>query len=270
MMLCLPVLLAALAALAAPALADFQAPVYTVDLDRPPEKRWEEAVLGQVHMHGWDQSFKPVLDYIDTVVPPTLWAEHEMELRKIAEPIIGEEATAELRGIAASAVSIGHNISLAELEFFQVFYEILMECTGVLARDAEGGVVHGRNMDIGLAVTNLTAQVEWKKHGKVVMTSTQYLGYTGVHTGMRHDGWSVQANERVVLTPGPGIGYKNSTLALTALAFAKGHSTVGNFLRSSLLKAATFEEALPLLENTPLASPMYLIVGGKVQGRVIT
>ena len=113
MRLCLPVLLAALAALAAPALADFQAPVYTVDLDRPPEKRWEEAVLGQVHMHGWDQSFKPVLDYIDTVVPPSVWAEHEMELRAIAEPIIGAEAAAELQGIHSLAGSIGHNVSLA-------------------------------------------------------------------------------------------------------------------------------------------------------------
>lgn len=158
----------------------------------------------------------------------------------------------------------------AELEFFQVFYEILMECTGILAHEADGGIVHGRNMDIGLAVTNITTQMEWKRGGTTVMQSTQYLGYVGVHTGMRMDGWSVQANERVVLTPGPMIGYKNSTLALTLLAFGEGHSTVGGFLRSSLLSAQTFEEALPLLENTKLASPMYLIVGGKDQGRIIT
>ncbi len=145
-----------------------------------------------------------------------------------------------------------------------------MECTGILAHEAGGGVVHGRNMDIGLPVTNLTAQMKWKKGGKTIVQSTQYLGYVGVHTGMRMDGWSVQANERVVLTPGPMIGYKNSTLALTLLAFGEGHSTVGGFLRSSLLKAATFEEALPLLENTKLASPMYLVVGGKDQGRIIT
>ena len=54
------------------------------------------------------------------------------------------------------------------------------------------------------------------------------------------------------------------------LLTAKGAAPVGNFLRSVLLKAPTFEDALPLLENTPLASPMYLIVGGLREGRVIT
>ena len=54
------------------------------------------------------------------------------------------------------------------------------------------------------------------------------------------------------------------------LLTAKGAAPVGNFLRSVLLKAPPFEDALPLLENTPLASPMYLIVGGLREGRVIT
>jgi hypothetical protein len=119
----MPLLALALATAAAlgHATSDFPAPVYTIDLDLPPEQRWHEAVTGQITKHGWEYSFKPVLDYIDTVVPPTLWSEHEMALRKIAEPIIGDEATAELRGIQSAAVALGHNISLAELEFFQVF-----------------------------------------------------------------------------------------------------------------------------------------------------
>ena len=36
-----------------------------------------------------------------------------MELRAIAEPIIGAEAAAELKGIQTLAGSIGHNVSLA-------------------------------------------------------------------------------------------------------------------------------------------------------------
>ena len=92
---------------------DFAAPVYALDLDLPPEERWKESLLGQIKQHGWEYSFKPALDYIDTVVPPSLWAEHEMELRAIAEPIIGAEAAAELKGIQTLAGSIGHNVSLA-------------------------------------------------------------------------------------------------------------------------------------------------------------
>ena len=48
-----------------------------------------------------------------------------------------------------------------------------MECTGVLAHGEADGVIHGRNMDIGLQVENVTAQMQWKKKGKVVFTSTQ-------------------------------------------------------------------------------------------------
>lgn len=75
---------------------------------------------------------------------------------------------------------------------------------------------------VGLPVQNLTAQVVWKRHGKAVLTTTQYVGYIGVHTGMRNDGWTVQANERVVLTPGPVIGYDKAILIDTAAAFLEG------------------------------------------------
>ena len=70
---------------------------------------------------------------------------------------------------------------------------------------------------------------------RVERTSTQYLGYVGVHTGMSTHGWSVQANERVVLAPGPGIGYDKAILLLTAAAFLEGHKPVGWFLRHALL-----------------------------------
>lgn len=145
-----------------------------------------------------------------------------------------------------------------------------MQCTGVLARNHRAEVFHGRNMDIGLVVANITAQARWMKGGAKLLETTQFLGYVGVHTGMRAGGWTVQANERVVLEPGPKIGYKNATLLSTAEAFAAGHQTVGGFLRGILLQAATFEEALPLLEHTPLASPMYLVVGGRDTSAVIT
>merc|ERR1719231_1220069 len=108
-----------------------------------------------------------------------------------------------------------------------------MECTGILARDATGKVWHGRNMDVGLPVPNITAQVTWVRNAQELLVTTQYLGYTGVHTGMRRGGWSVQANERVVLEFGPW-GYQYSTLLSDAVALVEHHRPVGYFLRESL------------------------------------
>ena len=150
-----------------------------------------------------------------------------------------------------------------------------MQCTGVLVKSDDGGaghMAHGRNMDIGLDVGNLTAQVTWMHGNQPVMTTTQFVGYTGVHTGMRLGGWTVQANERIVLTPGPEIGWEKASLLLTLGALAEGHLTIGLYLRDALLGAASYDDALPVLASTKLASPMYIIVGGvrAGEGAVIT
>eukprot|EP01052_Picozoa_sp_SAG31_P020604 SAG31_NODE_1557_length_7884_cov_69.027357_7_plen_224_part_00 len=206
--LLLPPALAMMLLASTPA-ADFVAPIHQIDLDRAPVDRWRKVMLAQVEQHGWEYSFKPVLDYIGTIVPAELWVKHDLELQLVAEPIVGPEMTAELRGIHRVAQNeLKKTVTLSELLFFQIFYEILMQCTGVLARDADGQVFHGRNMDIGLTVENITVQVQWMRGGEKLLETTQFLGYVGVHTGMRVGGWSVEANERVVLEPGPKIGYK--------------------------------------------------------------
>lgn len=236
----------------------------------PPETRWRASMRGQIALHGWEHTYQPILDYIDTIFPKETWSKYDAELRSVAEPIIGAETVAEINGMREVAIELGHNVTMSELEFFQIFYEILMQCTGVLARDGDGNILHGRNMDIGLPVQNLTVQVAWKRGGRKIMESTQYLGYVGVHTGMRLGGWSVQANERLVLTPGPAIGYDNAILLLTAAAFLEGHQPVGQFLRKTLLEHGTLEDALPALLHTKLASPLYLIAGGLSGGKIIT
>jgi hypothetical protein len=80
------------------------------------------------------------------------------------------------------------------------------------------------------------------------------------------------ANERVTLVPGPFIGYKASSVLMTVSSFALGAMPVGLYLRSALIQHATFDDALPFLKTTFLASPMYIIVGGasKGQGGIIT
>lgn len=73
-----------------------------------------------------------------------------------------------------------------------------------------------------------------------------------------------------MLAAGPKIGYQKAVLAETVAAFLEGHKPVGIFLRDALLSAETFDDALPILSSVPLASPMYLIVGGLTDGAVLT
>ena len=88
-------------------------------------------MLEQIAKHGWEYTYGPIFAYIDTIFPPETWVKYDDELRKVAEPIIGPEVTLELAGIVEVARGIGHNVTMSELEFFQIFYEILMQCTGI-------------------------------------------------------------------------------------------------------------------------------------------
>lgn len=250
----------------------FDAPVVDVDLDKNASSRWTDAVMSAIDKHGWEYSFKPALDFINTIVETEVWTKYDDALQMIAEPIVGEEITEELASIVKTARALGHDeVTLSQLQFFQIFYELLMQCTGVLARDENGRVYHGRNMDIGLPLENITVQVNWKRGNRSIAISTQYLGYQGIHTGMRVGGWSVQANERVVLNPGPSpLNYERSSLLLTVESFLAGHKPLGSVLRDILLRTATYDEALPLLEKTSLASPVFFVVGGLTDGSVIT
>jgi len=220
-----------------------------------------------------EYSFKPFLDYINKIVPKDIWTKYDEELQLIAEPLVGDEVVRELKGIVKTARSVGVDVTLSELEYFQIFYEILMQCTGIIAKDEKGDVIHGRNMDFGVPVENITVQVNWQRKNKTVGTSTNFLGYQGVHTGMRSNQWSVQANERVILEPGPKpLNYAKSSLLLTVHAFLiERHRPLGLSLRDILLNTGeTYEAAVKELKTVPLASPVYFIVGGLKNGTVLT
>jgi len=114
-------------------------------------------------------------------------------------------------------------------------------------------------------------QVTWVRGGVPILVTTQYLGYFGVHTGMRMNGWSVQANERVVLELGPW-GYAKSIIASDIIAMLERHKPVGYVLRETLLEHATFDDAVHALSDVKLVAPLYFIMGGAKpgEGAVIT
>ena len=138
--------------------------------------------------------------------------------------------------------------------------------------ETEAGTLHGRNLDIGLEVHNITGQITFRKTERILFTASQFIGYNGVHTGMRlrnaaGEGWSVQANERPSLVPGPFVGYRAASALMTVASFALGAKPVGSYLRAALTEHATYDDALPFLKSEYLASPMYVIVAGAENGQ---
>ena len=54
------------------------------------------------------------------------------------------------------------------------------------------------------------------------------------------------------------IGFEKGILLDTITAFLEGHQPIGKMLRGVLTNASTLDEAIPMLEHTPLASPAYV------------
>eukprot|EP00658_Telonema_sp_P-2_P077404 TRINITY_DN6997_c0_g2_i3.p1 TRINITY_DN6997_c0_g2~~TRINITY_DN6997_c0_g2_i3.p1 ORF type:complete len:460 (-),score=105.78 TRINITY_DN6997_c0_g2_i3:83-1315(-) len=267
--------------LLATALADMPAPEYTLDLDLPPSQRWQHIMRSQMSLHGgYNHTFGPLVEFAQHIIPAETWRKYDLELQAAALPFVGDEVTEELSGIQILARELGYEVQLSLLQWFQIFYELMMQCTGVLVRaSADGAILHGRNMDIGLPLENITTTVHWTRAGETVMTSTQFLGYVGLHTGMRRSnsnlsagaGWSAQVNERIVLAAGPVIGYQKGILLATVAGLLDGGRIVGRYLRDAMLSAPSFKDALGVLASNKLASPMYVIVGGaKGEGAVLT
>lgn len=254
---------------------DYPAPRYTLSLDTPALDRWAPLMDKVLDAHGWNSSLGVVIDYLqDEVMPLEEFLKVDLELEAVGIALLGPDIIEELRGmrLAAERHRSGQDVSIGMLVFLQFFYELVMECTGILARDASGAVVHGRNMDIDLLLTNLTADVVWMKDGNALMTTTQYIGHAGVHTGMRHGGgWSAQINQRTKLEFGPW-GWDKTVVGHNLLTLLMGFTSPCFLLREALLEVPSFTEAVSRLSSARIDSPVYFILAGAGhdEGAVIT
>ncbi len=70
-------------------------------------------------------------------------------------------------------------------------------CTSIIAQTANGTLYHARNLDYYFPVLQrLTAQVDFMENGKVLYTGTVFVGYVGLLTGKKPNGFSVSLNQR--------------------------------------------------------------------------
>lgn len=252
--------------------ADFIAPVFDVDLDAPAEDRWTEVATTLLNMHGWENGYMKIVEYMDSILSREVWKELDPEIKLIIQQFPGDYP-AEVKGFYDAAVALGYgdNVTEGQLGFMQLFYELNNVCTSIVAQYTNGTIFHGRNLDYGIpGLENITATINFKKNGKILYQSTQYVGYMGILTGMRPDGWAVSVNQRFTV---------EIPLIPTIEAMLDGAQSVGFSLRDALGKFSTYKEAMLYLSNPRnkmpslyLNSPVYLIMSGvnKGEGTVLT
>jgi len=72
-------------------------------------------------------------------------------------------------------------------------------CTGVLVRDENGHIIHGRNLDFNFApyVANLTVVIDhYDQNDNLIYSANAIIGTIFYHSGVRYGGFSINENTR--------------------------------------------------------------------------
>ena len=165
-------------------LADFDAPVYSLNLDLPPEERWKEIITEKsAIVHDLIKSIFGLLPKVATDALATIGADLE---KKLPEPYAGE-----IRGVAAAAnLSIGEALManlIYELSSFRLLDAYPEACTSIVAENKDGTIYHARNQDYAFTadLRKATIVVNFQKNGVTQFTGTTFAGYIGLPTGQK-------------------------------------------------------------------------------------
>jgi hypothetical protein len=235
-------------------------PSFDIDLDAPPEKRWEKVASHyKDHLIGMAKSLKPQMQ----IREPDTWSK--------TVPF-SPQIEAEMQGMVNSINDPAVTLDL--LKEMNLLYEMESPtaCAGLLWAMPNGTVMQGRNMDYALHFNmpdgqtlnwpDVTFHAVFHKGGNRLFESTHWPGVMGVHTGMRFGGWSFQQNTR----SSKNDWKKNFEAA------KKGGKPFMPFVREVMETTPDFKEAVKLLSSADFIAPQYFVVSGTgpFEGVVIT
>eukprot|EP00438_Fugacium_kawagutii_P017963 Skav200463 [mRNA] locus=scaffold5059:92324:93487:- [translate_table: standard] len=257
-MLFLPLLLVPAAAM----------PLFDINLDLPPKQRWVEVV------HRYKPEMIAILETVDGNMKNNYNDNEKADWLEYAN--MSEEYLDEMHGMYKE---LGPNLtfSVDALLFFNLGYErtspnLKTACSGLLAADMNGKVIHGRNMDFEFKfqmpdgtikdLPDVTFEAHFWKGGQRIFMSIHWPLYVGVHSGMRFNGWTFEQNTR----------WQGNDAALNLAAAKEGGQAFGVVARKLLETVPDFESALAKINGTSFMAPQYFILAGAKanEGAIIT
>eukprot|EP01059_Diplonema_ambulator_P032815 TRINITY_DN6616_c0_g2_i1.p1 TRINITY_DN6616_c0_g2~~TRINITY_DN6616_c0_g2_i1.p1 ORF type:complete len:354 (+),score=165.11 TRINITY_DN6616_c0_g2_i1:118-1179(+) len=240
-------------------------PQYVVDLDTTtPEHMWD--VICNDKRHIMKKLVEDIYGILMLSLTPEQMVLYEAAMKE-TELWIKEPFKSELEGLAKCA-----GVSYVELATANFFYDVAarsdnLGCTGIIANDPKGTVMHGRNLDFGNGIIltpslrNATITIDYMKGGEVFVKYTGFAGLVGAWTGQRNGLFTVEGNERDVGT------FEENLKAIVA-----GRLPPSMILKQALFTATSYDDCVKMLQQAEISASVYYIIGGmqENEGTVIT
>jgi hypothetical protein len=127
-------------------------------------------------------------------------------------------------------------------------------CTGILIRNSEGKVLHGRNLDFEMweILAKLVVNVEYYKNGQKLFSVDTVVGSVFALTGIRHGAFAINVDTRKA---------KHFYDDLISVMADNAVPTCW-LLRKTLELETNYADALKRLKSERVGGPVYYVVSG--------
>ena len=161
----------------------------------------------------------------------------------------------ELEGIVAGIND--PDFTVAHAVYTNACYEIVAWCTSIIAKQANGEIIHARNLDYGFEdlMRALTFRAHYKQNGEFIFDAVMFAGVAGVYTGEKEKAFSISQDTRS-FDKNP-LGLVENFLMLYA-----GFTQNSMLIRQTLTKCNNYDCAFNHLAYKPMPSYGYNIVAG--------
>lgn len=243
---------------------------YQVDLSTYPELRWVE------HVNSYnEEDLRNYAKMIDEMISSESQLLEYQWIRKLIFNMSKnhlsstqsrwlKELQLEIKGLATALKhkmggEVLRGFREEDLFIFNIGYDLSAYCTSGVFKTVKGPILF-RNLDWeGELLKRFVFETEFRRDGKTLFRSIQFLGQVGVFTALKPGSYALALNYRKRLRGGsivPGI-----TQNLYQLFFRDGWSAP-ILLRYTLENIDTFDSANHLLASTRLVAPCYFIIAG--------
>lgn len=137
---------------------------------------------------------------------------------------------------------------------FMYEYSTIKACTGILIRNSEGRIFHGRNLDFEMweILAKLVTNVQYHKGGKLLYSVDTVVGSVFALTGIRHGAFAINVDTR-----------KQTHIYDDIISvLVDGAMPTCWLLRKTLEQETSYSNALQRLKSEKIGGPVYYVVSG--------